>query len=360
MKTAYLLLPLILILSSCLKEDEPKKPFVSFAPAALNDGWNISTPVYEGIDSQELLKIYQDFHTDKQTWQVRSLLVFKNGKLIAESYTKDDSDQTTPRAMWSCTKQVIGILTGIALEKRLIHSVNDSIGLYLPETQNFPDKKNITIEDLLTMRSGIDYENGGLSGQSTDILRQLPDDITRFILERPLKTKPGETAFYKDCDPQLVSCIIQKASGVKTSDWAREVLFDPLGIKNIEWLEYKDGTTLGGFGILSTPREMAKFGQLVLDSGSWKGNEIVNKEWIQEMTTTRVVDFYSSQFCYLWWKDERRNIIYMHGQGGQFVSIMPEKNLIVMMTAEVNTQDDFQFTKENAFKWVDRIIAISN
>lgn len=106
-----------------------------------------------------------------------SPLVFRNGKLVAESYTKEDADRITPRAMWSCTKQVVGLLTGIALEKGLIHSVDDNIGKYLPETVDYPDKKDITIEQLLTMRSGIDYSNDGFAGQSDDILRQLPDNV---------------------------------------------------------------------------------------------------------------------------------------------------------------------------------------
>jgi CubicO group peptidase (beta-lactamase class C family) len=357
MKTKYLLLLMLQLLISCLQEDELKKPFVSNTPVVLNDGWTISSPENEGIDSQKLEEIYAGFHTDQEIWQVRSLLVFRNGKLVSESYTKDDSDQITPRAMWSCTKQVVGLLTGIALEKGLIYSVHDSIGCYLPETENYPDKKNITIEQLLTMKSGIDFSNDGLKGQSDDILRQLPDNITNFILGRPLAYNPGEKAFYKDGDPQLVACIIQKTTGIKTREWAKEVLFDPLHIKNMDWMDYKDGTTLGGFGIMSTPREMAKFGQLVLDSGMWKGNQVVEKSWIKEMTKVRVEDLYSLQFCYLWWKDENRKMTFMDGHGGQYVCIIPDKKLLVVMTAEVNTQDDFQFGRE-AFDWVDKIVEI--
>ena len=357
MKTKYLVLLLLPLLVSCLQEDELKRPFASNTPAVLNDGWTISSPENEGIDAQKLDDIYEDFHADMDIWQARSLLVFRNGKLVAESYTKDDTDQTTPRAMWSCTKQVVGLLTGIALDKGLIHSVTDSIGRYLPETKNYPDKKNITIEQLLTMKSGIAYSNDGLKGQSDDILRQLPDNLNGFVLGLPLTYKPGEKSVYKDCDPQIVASIIQQTSGKKTREWAKDVLFNPLEIKNLEWLDYKDGTTLGGFGILSTPREMAKFGQLVLDSGMWKGNAIVSKNWIQEITTIRVEDMYSFQFGYLWWMDETRKMIYMSGHGGQYVCIIPEKKLVVAMTAEVNTQDYFQFGRE-AFDWVDKIVEI--
>jgi CubicO group peptidase (beta-lactamase class C family) len=344
-----------ILLSACLKEDELKREFVSYAPQQMEDGWEVSTPSAEQINSEKLTRIYDDFHADEDLWQVRSLLVFRNGRLIAESYTKDDRDRTTPRAIWSCTKQVVGLLTGIALEKQLIGSIEDPIGDYLPETNGHPDKKDILIRHLLTMRSGISYSNDGLSGQTDDILRQLPDQINGFILEQPLDYQPGEHFQYKDCDPQLVASIIQHQAGKPTGEWAKEVLLDLLEIRNLVWENYRDGVALGGFGILTTPREMAKFGQLVLDKGQWKGNRIVSEEWINEMTTIREEDVYDAQFGYLWWIDREREMVFMSGHGGQYVCIIPSKNLVVVMTAEVNTQGDFQFGRD-AFEWVDRVV----
>ncbi len=358
MKNLLLTTLFILILTSCLKEDELKKPFVTYIPEQMNDGWLISDPAAENIDPSALIQIYKDFHADENIWQVRSLLVFRNGKLISESYTKDDNDINTPRAIWSATKQVVGLLTGVALEKQIIKNINDPISDYLIETEDYQDKKEIRVEDLLTMRSGISYSNDGLGGQTDDILRKLPDQITSFILGRPLASTPGEKAKYKDCDPQLLSSIIQANCGKSTGRWASEVLFEKLEIKNLFWDDYKDGITLGGFGILTTPRELAKFGQCVLDSGMWKGTQVVTKEWIKQMTAVRIQDIYGYQFGYLWWKDERRKMTFMSGHGGQYVCIIPSKNLIVVMTSEVNTQGDFQFGKE-AFEWVDRIVDIA-
>jgi CubicO group peptidase (beta-lactamase class C family) len=359
MKHSLIFILFTFILTSCLKEEELKKPFVSYNPKQLNDGWQISSPSAENIDNSALTVIYKDFHADENIWQVRSLLVFRNGKLVAESYTKDDNDINTPRAIWSATKQVVGLLTGIALEKQIIKSINDPISDYLVETGEFQDKKDISVEDLLTMRSGISYSNDGLEGQTDDILRQLPEKITNFILGRPLAGTPGEKAQYKDCDPQLVSSIIQSNCGESTDQWASEVLFEKLEIRDLVWDNYKDGITLGGFGILTTPRELAKFGQCVLDSGMWKGIPVVDKAWIKQMTTVRIQDLYGYQFGYLWWKDESREMTFMSGHGGQYVCIIPSKKLIVVITSEVNTQGDFQFGKE-AFDWVDRIVKIAD
>lgn len=356
MKTALPLVFLFLF-ASCLKEDDLKKPFVSYLPPAMDDGWEISGPAAENIDPAALAGIYEDFHGDPEFWQVRSLLVFRNGKLVAESYTKDDADRTTPRAIWSATKQVMGLLTGIAIEKQLIGSVGDPISAYLPQTAQFPDKKDIRIEDLLTMRSGIAYSNDGLPGQTDDILRQLPDKVTDFILGLPLEYPPGDTFRYKDGDPQVLSAVIQAKAGKPLDEWAGEVLFDYMQIENLRWNRYKDGVTFGAFGILTTPREMAKFGQLFLDGGKWKGLPLVSQAWLDEMTTVRVENAFGYKFGYLWWVDHDRGMVYMSGHGGQYVFIFPEKNLLVAMTAEVNTQGDFQFNRAKALSWVDRVAA---
>lgn len=360
MRRIAIIVWILLFCVSCLKEDELKKPFVTYLPKQLNDGWLVSTPEAENIDAEALTEIFQDYHTDNQLWQVRSLLVFRNGNLVAESYTKDDEDQQTPRAIWSATKQVMGLLTGIALEEKLIDDIAEPISNYLPEVASHPDKNAITIEHLLTMKSGIAYSNDGLSGQTDDILRQLPDRITEFILSLPLVSSPGSTVQYKDGDPQLVASVIQQAAGVPTSQWAKEVLFDKLEIQNLVWDHYKDGVTLGGFGILTTPRELSKVGQCVLDSGRWKGSQVVSKVWIEQMTTPRVTDMYGSQFGYLWWMDPIRGMTFMSGHGGQYVFILPAKQLVITMTSEVNTQGEFQFTRNKAFAWVDRIAAITH
>jgi hypothetical protein len=207
----YFFVVFLTLFTSCLKEDELKMPFKSFTPIVRNDGWEISSPELENMDFDGLSKIYKDFHEDEDSWQARSLLVFRNGKLVAESYTKDTSDLYTPRAIWSATKQVMGLLAGIAVDQNIIKSIHDPISDYLVETEHFPDKRMIEVEQLLTMTSGIAYSNDGLAGQTDDILRRLPDNINRFILGLPLSEEPGELAIYKDCDPQLVSSVIQAA-----------------------------------------------------------------------------------------------------------------------------------------------------
>jgi len=348
------------ILASCLKDDPMKIPFESYSPYNLGDGWEISEPETVGIDGEALKEIYKYVHEDANVWQIRSLLVFRNNKLVAESYMKNKTDQTTPRAIWSCTKQVIGILTGIAVDKGFV-SVEDKISDYLPQVFQYPDKKDITIENLLMMKSGIGFENDGHNGGPAVMAREEVASSIEYILGLKMHATPGTKFNYNDGDPFLISAVLQQATGKTTRDWAQEVLFSKIGITRLEWLNYKDGITFGGYGIKTTPRELGKFGQLILNDGMWGIERVVSSEWIEDMTLplvsrqTLVMD----SFGYMWWKDTKRNINCMAGRGGQFVLINKDKNLIVVTTAETNTSGDFGLPVSEILSIYDRINSIT-
>ena len=146
--------------------------------------------------------------------------------------------------------------------------------------------------------------------------------------------------------------------------WAEEVLFDKIGITNLEWLSYKDGITMGAFGILTTPREMAKIGQLVMNNGQWNGVQIVSPAWIDEMTQEKVSSAETNEtnitFGYYWWRDSNRDIEFMRGHGGQYVFINKTKNLMVVITSEPNTQGRFQLSLNQGLSIYDSIYSITH
>jgi CubicO group peptidase (beta-lactamase class C family) len=331
------------VLASCLKEEPLKIPFQSYTPTDIGDGWEIAEPASVGIDAEALKDVYRYVHAEDNVWQIRSLLVFKDNKLVAESYMKDRDDITNLHPIWSCTKQVIGILTGIAVDKGLI-AVNDKIAEHLPQVSKYPDKSQITIENLLTMKSGINYNNDGYNGEDSKLAREIPSNSLDFVLGLGMHASVGTKYWYKNSDPHLLSAIIQEKVGKTTRDWAQEVLFDKIGVKNLEWRTYKDGITFGGFGILTTPREMGKIGQLVTNGGMWNDKEIVSKNWIDEMTLIKISPnetFYTDVgFGYLWWKDIKRNVNVAMGHGGQCILINKDKNLVVAITSERHPNGD--------------------
>lgn len=329
------------IVSSCMTQEPTSTPFVTFQPKDLQDGWIVTTPSSNNADSLALINAFSSLHNDPDIWQIRSVSVFQHGKLLAESYLKSELDRTQERQMWSCTKQVLGLLVGIALDKGIISSLDAPLSQYLPQAVNYSDKKDITLRNLLTMRSGINYTNDGTNGQTNQILQQNPESSVQFILERPMIAAPGETFRYNDGDPHLVAAMLQNAVGKPLDEWAREVLFSKLSIQRLQWIRYRDGITMGGFGIVSTPREMAKIAQCVLNGGVFAGERIVSEEWIRQMTTPQVQTSQYS-FGFMWWIAPERSLYFMSGNGGQYMICYPEKQAIVVLTSEPNTLGKFR------------------
>ncbi|AEF83104.1 serine hydrolase domain-containing protein [Leadbettera azotonutricia] len=347
--------------SSCLMEKPLKITFGTYAPPALGDGWEISDPVAENINSAQLDNIYRYVHNDGDLWQIRSLLVFRNNKLVAESYMKTMDDRINPGAIWSATKQFTAVLAGIAVDKGLI-DINAPISMYLSQTPS--SKSEITIENLLMMKSGINFDNDGFKGETSQLLREEPSNSVNFILNLSMRNSPGTSFYYNDGDPHIVSAVIQSATDKTVCGWAKEVLFDKIGMERIQWFTYKDGVTLGAFGILTTPREMAKLGQLVLNNGVWNGEQIVSAGWLSEMTSAKVPSNETGEqniaFGYYWWRDTARDISIMRGHGGQYVFINKDKKLMVVITAEPNTQDDFQLSLHQGLALYDEINNAAN
>jgi CubicO group peptidase (beta-lactamase class C family) len=367
MKKAYFtyglwVLIITLLFSGCLKDDELNRDFDSYLPREINDGHSLSTPEAQDMNPHSLRDVYEGIYQNEELWSLRSLLVFRNRQLVAESYLKDEADITNRHLIWSCTKQVMGVLVGKAIETGVINDLNDPISLYFDtELEGHADKADISIHDLLTMRSGIDYENDGIDGETDQLLREFPDNSVEFILDLGLIHTPGSTFDYKDGDPHLLSALIQKQVGVSTDVWADQVLFSPIELNNYNWVRYKDGITLGGFGIETSPRELAKVALCVSDSGRWKGAQVINADWIEEMTTSHVsVPDSDLDFGYLWWIDESRGIHFMWGHGGQYAFIVPAHQLLIVMTSIPNTQGEYEIEFDEAIALVDQIIATLN
>jgi len=338
-----------------MKEEPMKKSYADFIPLDISDGWMISDPETEHMDGVALDKIYRDVYADDKTWAMKSLLVFRNGKLVAESYFKDEADRTARDAVWSCTKQINAIITGIALNQGYIHNIHDSVGRYLPQyIQKYPDKEGITIQNLLTMTSGIAYDNG----TDDDVLRQhKTDNSLDYVLGMKIDFSAGEHFKYKDSDPHIISGILQSATGKTLDEFGKEVLFEPLGVTNYEWEQYSDGVTLGAFGILTTPRELAKIAQCVLDSGKSNGQQIIPRDWLNEMLAVHVPNaHHDAAFGYLWWSYPTEGYSFMWGHGGQYAFIVPAKRMLVVSTSFTQVDDDVSLPVEYIADLVKRIV----
>ena len=217
------------------------------------------------------------------------------------------------------------------------------------------------------MRSGINYRNDGYFGQDFLLAREGTSSSLDLILGLGMHSTPGTEYRYKNSDPHLISAIIQEKTGETLRDWANEVLLGKIGISRLEWRTYKDGITFGGFGILTTPREMGKIGQLVLNGGMWAGEQIVSKNWIDEITSVKVsandVNLPGASgfaFGYMWWKDITRDINFAMGHGGQCIIIDKNKNLMIVITSEPHPSGRHGLSVDSVRLIYDMISRITN
>jgi CubicO group peptidase (beta-lactamase class C family) len=118
------------------------------------------------------------------------------------------------------------------------------------------------------------------------------------------------------------------------------MLFSKIGFTNYEWIRYKSGITIGSFGILSTPREMAKIAQLALNGGQWGGEQVVSRQWVETMVSPLNDPGGDKNFGYLWWSYPQHGTYFMSGNGRQLIFVFPDKDLIVAITTEPNLQGD--------------------
>jgi CubicO group peptidase (beta-lactamase class C family) len=342
MKTRSYIIILIQILyfflAACVKDEPVKLDYSGYQPMAIGDNWQISTPSKENMDEGYLNTAYQLIHSNDRFIMARSLLILRNGKLVAESYPHAQDDANRIENIQSCTKSFTSILTGIALKKGYLDSLNQTFSSIYPDNFiNHQDKKNITIANALTMKTGINF----IDGDNTRPLYETDESSIDYILSLPKNYEPGIVYQYNDGSPHLVSAAIQQRYGKPLSVFASDFLFKPLGITEWKWEAANDGITFGAVSIFMKPRDIAKFGQLLLQNGRWENTQIVDSSWIAAATKP-VVTMHSpgSSYGYYFWIFPAYGGYAAVGHGGQFIFVVPAKKLVVIYTAWPYTSGD--------------------
>jgi CubicO group peptidase (beta-lactamase class C family) len=175
-------------------------------------------------------------------------------------------------------------------------------------------------------------------GNNDEGRMHMAPDPCRYVLGLPVTAPAGQEFFYNTGALTLLSAIIRKATGRPLDEFARETLFEPLGITRVEWNRYKGDTDAGG-GLRLRPRDMAKIGQFVLAGGRWNDRQIVSREWIETSTAPKLKATGGLSYGYLWWLGrsllDRRQVQWVGalGRGGQSIRVVPELDLVVVVTA---------------------------
>jgi CubicO group peptidase (beta-lactamase class C family) len=320
------------ILQSC--KDTPTA-VDAFDPAALNDGWPVSTAEEQGLDRTVLEDGYA---AAAQLPYAYSLLIVRNGYLVAEQYFNGNS-RDNPNRVMSVSKSVLSGLVGIALKERYLDSLDQKALDFFPEyvTASLDRRKfDITVRHLLMMRAGFDND------EATYFQIHTSGNWIKTTIELPLLYNPGERMSYNTFEAHLLSAILTEASHLSTYDFARTFLCEPLGMTIASWEADPQGYYFGGNGMRFRPRELARFGYLYLRGGSTAGRQIIAKEWIEESLTNFTQwqdltwgDVHKCNYGYLWWMGEVSGyrVFFALGHGGQYVVDCPQLDMIVVTTA---------------------------
>jgi CubicO group peptidase (beta-lactamase class C family) len=379
MKKAILLISiLLLLLVGC--QLEPAIQYTYQPPENINDGLDTGTLDEVNIDSALIERAVSDISRGKYE-EVHSMLIFKDDRLVFEEYFTghkyqwDAPDHHGELVTWdrsmlheimSDTKSITSTCIGIAIDKGFIESVHQSIFDYLPEHQhlNTDGKDKITIEHLLTMTSGLEWDewSAPLSSSNNDIVGiwfSDKDPIT-FILERPLVDEPGTSFTYSGGNMIVLGEIIKYATGMTIDEFSGKYLFEPLGIDSFDWWNrFENGVIETGGGLKLTPRDMAKFGVTFLNSGVWNGQQIISEQWVEKSAiafpgnkgiNVPGTDQRNTGYSYSWWtktfSDSGKEIhmFYAGGWGGQKINVFPELNTVVVFTGGNYTSKTYTIT----------------
>jgi CubicO group peptidase (beta-lactamase class C family) len=268
--------------------------------------------------------------------RLRSLLVSHRGQLVLERYF-GGARAATPANIKSASKSVIAALVGIAVSRGLITSVDQPIVEYFPELAKDPEKgkRAITIEDLLTMRSGLDSTSGRQYGSWVQ-----SKNWVRYVLARPLIDEPGTRVEYSTGSSHLLSAILTKATKMSTWQFAQEALAKPLGFSLARWVQDPQGIFFGGNEMLMTPRQMVKFGELYEQGGRLGDRQIIPKAWVDKADDGVGRSRWGSdrEYGYGFWIREfaGHKSYYAWGYGGQFIFIIPDLDLVVVTTSRAD------------------------
>jgi len=343
-------------------------PYTYQQPEFLNDGIEVGTLDQADLDSVLILKALKRIKGGAYG-ETHAFLIYYSGKLILEDYFPGHKydwfgpafkgewvewDQSMPHSIMSDTKSITSACVGIAIDHGFIKSEEESIFTYLPDHQHLKTAENtgITIEHLLTMTSGMEWQEWGIPYNSINNpiigIWYSEKDPVSYILEGEITHTPGTHFRYFGGNQILLGEIIKNASGLPLDEFSDRYLFEPLGVDSANWAtRFNNGVIEAAGGLRICPRDMLKIGIMFLDNGIWDDKRILPQNWIVNSATPygsnngiRIPgeDAGKVSYGYSWWnktemyKGSRTNIFWAGGWGGQKIIVLPAYQLVVVFT----------------------------
>ncbi len=327
--------------------------YVYEKPAKLEDGWECADVEDVGINKEKIFEVIDQITKGKYK-DIHSLLLVKDGKLVLEEYFAAEGRIIGPfvnqvfrdriQMLASVTKSVNSALIGIAQEQGFINDLDTPAFALFPEYSELikDGKEQIQVKHLLTMSAGFHWNEVVISysNPQNDAMRMHKNgELIRYCLEKSIVQKPGKKFVYHSGLSVILGEILKRSVGISGDEFAAEHLFKPLRISAYEWSETSDNLLDTGGGLALRPRDMTKFGQLYLNNGKWDGKQIVAEKWVKESTRSHIKTT-SGGYGYQWWlrsfkvNDRQIDLFYAIGNGGQFIFVFPELDMVVVSTAQ--------------------------
>jgi CubicO group peptidase (beta-lactamase class C family) len=337
----YIFIPLIVVLlfsmvTACGSSAEDLSS-VNYAPTS-TDNWEVSTPEEQGLDPNLVARL---FYNASQLQKIYSVMVFKNGYLIAEDYFNAGSVEQRVN-IHSVTKSINSALVGIALEQGCLTSLEQKMVEFFPELVNRikdPRKKQITIQQMLQMRAGYPWEEATAEGTELLFTGFRPSNL----VDVPLAYDPGSGSAYSNLTSHLLGIIVARACNTDLASFAQEHLFNPLGIEQPFWQVDWEGNYLGYSDVHLSSTDLAKFGLLYLNDGKFNGTQVVPASWVHDSLqiyskktwTVRVGrNWDDNAYGYQWWSiragKHRYNLAW--GHGGQQIVLLRDLDMVIVVT----------------------------
>jgi CubicO group peptidase (beta-lactamase class C family) len=311
--------------------------------------WRTASPASQGVDGERLDRMLAEIRAARLP--IDSVTVVRHGYVVLDETFGPFAAGTLgqPYAsgrlheLQSATKSVTSTVLGIALQDKAATGVTVKTPVVQlaaadddASEETDARKRAVTLEDLLTMQSGLAWRESGYAYEprsGNDVMAMLAtSNWTDYVAARPMATQPGTTFVYDTGTSHVVSAAVTLLTGRPAAELAAKRLFAPLGIRDYEWLAAPEGVTAGGFGLLLQPRDLAKLAFLTLHRGRWDGRQVVPAAWVEQSTTDHARDpLY--EYGYLWWLDRADGYAYMMGLYGQLAAVVPGDDLVVVMTA---------------------------
>ena len=300
--------------------------------------WPTSTPEEQGMNSDLLAEMLETI--EEEGSGIDTVTVVRNGTIVVDA-TVYPFEPDSRHAIRSCTKSVVSALIGIAVEEGHLEGVEQPVLDIFDErdvARRDGDKEAMTLEDLLTMSSGLKCRDSYLYNWRG--LEQMgeSDDWVQHMLDLPMSEPPGTRFEYCNGGSFLLSAIIQETTGMTAAAFAQEHLFDPLGITDVEWPSSPQGISIGWSHLRMRPHDMAKIGLLYLNEGRWEGKQVVPAGWVKASTRKHMPGTLQDWYGYQWWVTQDGPYMAL-GYAGQYIIVVPEEALVVVFTSELADED---------------------